>query len=157
MWLKLAFLVVPLAEIALYVLIGRVIGVWLTLAWVILSAAIGIYILKRASRFGTITLDRGMQALGHPLSPLARRVMQILAAILLILPGFLTDTLGLLLLLPPLQTGLIGLLAARITVHRAGAGQGMTVDGDWHEVDPAPDGRLSGPDRADPPSGWTRH
>ncbi len=157
MWLKLAILVVPLVEIALYVLIGRVIGVWLTLAWVVLSAAIGVYILKRASRFGTISFDRGMQALGHPLSPLARRVMQILAAILLILPGFLTDTLGLLLLLPPVQTGLIGLLASRITIHQPGMAQSMTVDGEWHEVDPTPDGQLKGPDRAEPPSDWTRH
>lgn len=157
MWLKLAFLVVPLVEIALYVLIGRVIGVWLTLGWVVLSAVFGIFLLKRASRSGTITFDGGLQALEHPLSPLARRVMQVVAAILLILPGFLTDTLGLLLLLPPVQLALIALLASRISVVRGAGAQSMTVDGDWHEVHPGPDGRLDGPDRTNPPSDWTRH
>jgi UPF0716 protein FxsA len=157
MWLKLAFLVVPLIEIALYVLIGRVIGVWLTLAWVVLSAVLGIFILKRAARFGTITFDGSMQALGQPSSPPAQRVMQILAGVLLILPGFLTDSLGLLLLLPPVQLAIIGLLAARIATFRASGHQGMTVEGDWREVEPGPDGRLNSSDPAGPPSEWTRH
>lgn len=157
MWFKLGLLAVPLVEIALFVLIGGLIGVWLTLAWVILTAALGIILLKRASRLGAITLDRGLQALRLPLSPLAQRVLQVLAGILLILPGFFTDALGLLLLLPPAQFVIIKLLMARLNAARPATRPGAVVEGDWHAVDPDPDSRLRAPDRTDPPSEWTRH
>jgi UPF0716 protein FxsA len=157
MWLKLAFLAVPLVEIALYVVIGGAIGLWPTLAWVVLSGVLGIFILKRAARFGNITFDGSMQALGQPKSQPARRVMQILAGVLLILPGFLTDALGLLLLLPPIQLVIIGLMAKKIAAYSQSGTQSMTVEGVWREVEPEPDGRLNGTDPNSPPSDWTRH
>jgi UPF0716 protein FxsA len=157
MWLKLAFLAVPLVEIALYVVIGGAIGLWPTLAWVVLSAVLGIFILKRASRFGNITFGGSMQALGKPKSQPARRVMQILAGVMLILPGFLTDTIGLLLLFPPIQLVIIGLLASKIAAYGQSRPQGMTVEGDWREVEPGPDGSLNGSDPASQPSDLTRH
>jgi preprotein translocase subunit SecB len=74
---------------------------WATLAWVLLSAVLGVLILKRVARMGAISFDRDVKALRDPMSPIAGRALSILAAGLLILPGFFTDTLGLLLLLPP--------------------------------------------------------
>jgi UPF0716 protein FxsA len=151
MWLMLAVLALPLIEIALFVVVGGSIGLWATLAWVVL-------ILKRVARMGAISFDRDVKALRDPMSPIAGRALTILAAGLLILPGFFTDTLGLLLLLPPVQALLVRVFSRRLrqtaTVHQGS----ITIDGDWVEVDSAPnDDRASGPDAAQPPSGWTRH
>jgi UPF0716 protein FxsA len=49
-----------------------------------------------------------------PLSPIAHQALIGVAAVLLILPGFLTDALGLLFLVPPVRTLLIGVLARRM-------------------------------------------
>ena len=157
MWLMLAVLALPLVEIALFVVVGGAVGLWLTLAWVVASATLGVLILKRVAMKGPISFDRDVRSLRDPLSPIARRALTILASGLLILPGFFTDTLGLLLLLPPVQLLIIGLLAQR--VRRAGTvhpGQ-MTIDGEWSEVSsPAEDRAPVNPTDA-PPSGWTRH
>ena len=71
-------------------------------------------------------LRRGFQeGLHDPLSPLAHRAMVGIAAVLLILPGFFTDALGLLLLLPPVRAVLIRGMASRmrgVVVLRRGSG-----------------------------------
>lgn len=46
MWLLLIILAVPLIEIGLFVQIGGMIGMWATIAWVIVSAGLGIVVLK---------------------------------------------------------------------------------------------------------------
>lgn len=158
MWLLLALVALPLIEIALFVVIGGAIGLWATLAWVVLSAVLGVLILKRVARMGPISFDRDVKSLRDPMSPIAGRALTIVAAGLLILPGFFTDTLGLLLLLPPVQSLLINVFSRRLrksgTVHQAS----VTIEGDWAEVPAAQnDDRAPGADAGQPPSGWTRH
>ncbi|MFN6005839.1 MAG: FxsA family protein, partial [Paracoccaceae bacterium] len=46
MWIILAILAWPLVEIALFVTLGGTLGLWLTLAWVLLTGVIGVLILK---------------------------------------------------------------------------------------------------------------
>lgn len=165
MWLILAILGLPLVEIALFVVIGGAIGLWATLAWVVLSAVVGVLILKRVARLGAISFERDVRALRNPMSPIAGRALMILGAGLLILPGFFTDSLGLLLLLPPVQGVLIRALSRRIRQSGTVRQAGLTIDGDWKDVSPANEA-ASGPSRGDgherpaddtPQSGWTRH
>ena len=73
------------------------------------------------------TLRRGFrEGLQDPLSPLAHRALVGVAAVLLILPGFFTDALGLVLLLPPVRAliikGLAGRMRGVVVMHR---GQGF--------------------------------
>lgn len=120
MWIILAILALPLVEIALFVTLGGALGLWLTLAWVVLTAVAGVLILKSLAARGAI---RGRQDFVEgfrgrlaedPLSPIAHQALIGVAAVLLILPGFFTDAVGLLLLLPFVRTLLIGLLAQRM-------------------------------------------
>ncbi len=153
MWLFLAILAVPLVEIGLFVTLGGAIGLWPTLAWVLVSAALGIFVLKRVALAGSVSLSRDMKEMRDPLSPLAHRVMLVMAGGLLLLPGFFTDALGLLLLLKPGRLGMIALIARRIRVGPAGSVRPADViEGDWSEAD---DDDL--PPRRDQASGWTRH
>lgn len=151
MWIFLLILAVPLVEIGLFVTLGGAIGLWPTLAWVLASAALGIFVLKQVARSGAVSLSRDMQEMRDPLSPLAHRVMLVMAAGLLLLPGFLTDGLGLLLLLKPVRLGVIALIARRIKVAPAGtAASAEVIEGEWTETE-------TPPPHQDQPSGWTRH
>lgn len=152
MWVLLAILAVPLIEIGLFVTLGAAIGLWVTLAWVILTAAFGILVLKGVAMYGAVTLSRDMQELSNPLSPIAHRVMVAMAGGLLILPGFFTDAVGLLLLIPPVRMVLIKLFGWRLRKVMPQAAQPTVIDGEWQEIDPD-----TTPKTAKPPSDWTRH
>ncbi|MGL4235661.1 FxsA family protein [Tabrizicola sp.] len=153
MWIFLLILAVPLVEIALFVTLGGAIGLWPTLAWVLVSAALGIFVLKRVAVSGAVSLRQDMREMRDPLSPLAHRAILVMAAVLLLLPGFFTDALGLLLLLKPVRLGVIALIARRIrVVPMGGTATADVIEGDWSEVK---DSDL--PPRRDQPSGWTRH
>lgn len=174
MWVFLGFLAWPLIEIGLFVEIGGAIGLWPTLAWVLLSAVLGVAILRSQGQEVAMRLRGGLRGI-DPLSPLAHGALRGLAAFLLILPGFLTDAMGLLLLLPPVRMALVAALARRVQM-RAGAEsfdrgaawpeQGRDprepaiLEGEYHEIDPdaaMQDDRHPGPDGPRRPSGWTRH
>lgn len=57
-----------------------------------------------------------------PAAEMVKSVSLVLAGILLLIPGFFTDFLGLLLLLPPLQALLVTKLITRIKIYTPGQG-----------------------------------
>lgn len=152
------FLLWPLVEIALFVVIGGAIGLWSTLLIVIGTGVAGVWILQRLGLRNAERLRREMGRMRDPLGAAGDGVLKALAALLLILPGYLTDGLGLILLLPPVRRVLIGALAQRVGVvsmrsdQPARRSDGIVIDGEFVEVD-----REEAPPRSGPPSGWTRH
>ncbi len=135
MWILLGVLALPLVEIALFVTLGAKLGLWLTLAWVILTAVSGVLLLRGLALGGRETLQRGFQeGLHDPLSPLAHRALAGVGAVFLILPGFFTDVLGLLLLLPPVRGLIIRGMASRM--RGAVVIRGGYVDADRSEGEP---------------------
>jgi len=163
MWLFVLFLGIPLMEIALFVTVGGWIGLWATLAIILGTGFLGVAIIRATGLRAIADLQRSVQAIREPKSPIARQALTMIAGMLLILPGFLTDTLGLLVLLPPLQHLLIRFAASRIVVARAGfASQAHrrhdVLDAEYFEVGPEQDHPPQDrPDNRVPPSGWTRH
>ncbi len=153
MWVFLLILAVPLLEIGLFVQLGGAIGLWPTLAWVLISAALGLMVLKQVGMAGAVSLGRDLRDVRDPLSPLAHRLLLVAAGVFLLLPGFFTDALGLLLLLRPVRAGVIALIARRVGVRpTARQAQAEVIEGEWQEVD---DDEAS--PRRDRPSGWTQH
>lgn len=159
MWVFLAILSVPLIEIGLFVTLGGAIGLWPTLAWVILTAALGILVLKGVAMYGAVTLSRDMNELRDPLSPIAHRVMVVMAGGLLILPGFFTDALGLLLLIPPVRLVLIKLIGRRLAKAGNLSSQAVVIEGEWQEADwqDAAPGTEAPRNQAIPPADRTQH
>lgn len=153
MWLMLALLALPLIEIALFVVIGGAIGLWPTLAWVVLSVVLGVLVLKLVARNGLISFDRDVRSLRDPFSPIAGRALTILGAGFLILPGFFTDFLGLLLLLPPVQDLLVRVFSRRLRETDASRADDITIDGDWSEVSPDTGTRPASSGGEQPPIG----
>jgi UPF0716 protein FxsA len=77
------------------------IDVWPTIGLVMLTAVIGVALLKRQ---GLATLTRGTEKLDQgeiPAREMAEGLLLAVAGALLLTPGFLTDAFGFLLLMPP--------------------------------------------------------
>jgi UPF0716 protein FxsA len=134
-----AFVLVPLVEIGLFVTLGGWLGLWPTLAWVVLSAVLGLSVLRRQGRSAAEVLAE-RRALRH--GALAEGALATLGAVLLVVPGFLTDGVGLVLLVPAVQRALARRMAARVAVVTAAARTarpgpgGDIIDGDCEPVDP---------------------
>ena len=101
--LFLLFVGIPAAEITVFIVVGGEIGVWATIALVILTAMAGSALIRRQ---GLRTLTRAQETLARSELPLEEAfdgICLVAAGALLLTPGFLTDAIGLFLLLPPLR------------------------------------------------------
>jgi len=110
------FLAVPLIEIAFFVVIGNAVGLWPTLAGVLLTAVAGSLILRwqGLSLINEIRASMGQGRL--PARAIADAMMVAIAGLLLLLPGYFSDLIGILLLIPPVRTLLYRFLASRVKV-----------------------------------------
>ncbi|RWL21450.1 MULTISPECIES: FxsA family protein [Mesorhizobium] len=114
--LPLFTLALPLLEIAGFVVVGRQVGALATVGLVLASSIAGALLL-RYQGFGVMTRVRAeMDAGRDPSRQLAHGAMIVLAAILLIIPGFITDIFGILLFLPPVRDLTWRLLKGRIVL-----------------------------------------
>ncbi len=181
MWLIWVFFAIPVIEIALFIQVGGLIGLWPTLALVVLTAVIGSYLMRRQGARALMDVQRSFNELRDPTAPMAHGAMILLAGALLLTPGFFTDTIGFLLLVPGIRDRALKKLASRVHVVSGGFNTSSgfdarargrfgdeVIDGDYTVEDDEPpadasrDGdRLGGPSGAanDPKrgSGWTRH
>ncbi|MFC7332346.1 FxsA family protein [Rhodocista pekingensis] len=126
----LFFLLLPLAEIAGFAWVGSAIGVLPTVLLVVLSALVGIGLLKR---HGIDTLRRAQDRLDRGEPPVQEAfdgLCLALAGLLLVIPGFLSDIAGLLLFLPPVRSWLFGRMnMVVVTTGPAGMRPGGPLDG----------------------------
>ena len=100
-WLVfVALLVVPLAEIALIVAVGRVIGGWQTLALLLVESALGAYLVKREGGKTWQALRAALNTGKMPGRELADAALVLIGGTLLLTPGFLTDIVGFFFILP---------------------------------------------------------
>ncbi len=109
-------LAMPIIEIALFVVVGQAIGLWPTIAAVIGAGLIGAMLLRWQGVQTLMAARRAAAAGQMPAREMANVMLIAIAGFLLLLPGFLSDILALLLLVPPVRTAIIGLFAARMVV-----------------------------------------
>jgi len=158
------FIAVPIIEIAVFIEVGGRIGLWNTVSVVIVTAMIGTWMLRSQ---GLKTLDsarRSMERQEFPVAELFDGICLLIAGVLLLTPGFLTEAFGFLLFMPPVRAGLRVWIwtilqrrgGGRVWVdghdlggdgHHGGQGGGQrggpggslgggTIDGDFHVIDP---------------------
>ena len=139
-WIIIAVLLLPVAEIATFVVVALLIG-W---GWAFLLMAAttlaGFVVLKRAGR-GRLASFRDTVT-SHDAAGIEANTgsfLNVLAGLLLLLPGFLTDLAGALLLLPPLRRACAA--AVRRVMMGSGHSPGRSV------VDLEPDEWKQMPDR----------
>ena len=101
--LLLLFILVPVAELAIFITLGEKIGLFATLGSIILTAFIGAYLTKSQ---GLKALNNYQQALAQgklPHEEVMDGLMILIAGAVLLTPGFLTDAIGFSLLIPPFR------------------------------------------------------
>lgn len=115
-----------LAEIALFILVGKAIGVLATLGLVLAAIVAGALILRSLGAKTVEKVRADLSVRRVPARPIAEGAATAVAAVLLIVPGFLSDMLGLLLLIPGVREGLWRWMARRVRVVSVG---GTAADG----------------------------
>ncbi len=110
------FIVLPIAEMALLIQVGSVIGVLNTIGLVLLTAVIGAWLLRQQ---GLATLLRANERLNSgelPAREVAEGLILAVGGALLLTPGFITDGVGFLCLLPGSRHWLAGQALKRMVV-----------------------------------------
>jgi len=137
--LALIFIGMPLLEIAVFIQVGGAIGVWPTIGLTVATALAG-SLLLRAQGLTTLMRARAQMDSGQlPAREMFEGVCLVLAGALLLVPGFVTDALGLLLFFPPFRELLRVLIARHIAAKAARGEARIFVAG--VEVDPRRGGR----------------
>lgn len=112
--LFLSLLWLPVLEIYLLIQVGGVIGAVPTIALVVFTAMLGALLLRHQ---GLVVLLQRVQQLAQqgevPTAAMLEGVVILVAGVLLLLPGFFTDVLGLLGLVPPLRHVLVAAILRR--------------------------------------------
>jgi UPF0716 protein FxsA len=120
-------LAVPLAEIAAFVVIGGQIGVWATLGMVLLTAIIGSFLLRWQGIGLFNRINAELRANRVPGRELVHGVMILVAGVLLLTPGFVTDSLGFLLFVPGIRDLVWRFAKDRVVVQTMSSGFGNTT------------------------------
>jgi UPF0716 protein FxsA len=155
MWLLLLFIGVPLLEIALFIQVGGLLGLWPTLAIVLATAVAGTVLVRRQGLEQLRAVQTSFERLSDPTRPLAHGVMVLASGLLLLTPGFFTDAVGFALLVPAVRDAVMRAVRSRVTVQSFQMGPRPdrappprpsedVVEGDYVELP-----------RREGPSGWT--
>jgi UPF0716 protein FxsA len=99
--LLLLFIVVPIAELAILIQVGQLIGVWWTIALLIADAVLGSMLARSQGRAAWRRFNEALQSGRPPARETLDGALVLFGGALLLTPGFLSDLLGVLLLLPP--------------------------------------------------------
>jgi len=166
-----AFIALPLIEIWVFIEIGAEIGAFSTIAVCVLTAVVGMAML-RAQGFATLMRARSQMDEGIlPAKELFDGLCLLVAGAFLLTPGFVTDIFGFLLLVPAFRGFLRALVGRRLETHatvhvgpelgggggggapRRGPRGGTVIEGEFEEVDPDADtpDTNGGDGRDDPP------
>jgi UPF0716 protein FxsA len=138
------FIVVPIAELAVIIQVGELLGFWWTLALLIADSVLGSMLMRSQGRAAWGRFTTAVQAGRPPAREVADGVLIIFGGALLLTPGFISDFVGLLFLLPPTRAMIRRLFLrqamARLVVTFPGPGMGPRppggdVDGTAVELD----------------------
>jgi UPF0716 protein FxsA len=99
--LVVAFILVPLAELAVLIAVGNWIGLVPTLILLLAVSVAGAWLAKREGLAAWRRLQLALAQGRMPTVEVTDGALILLAGALLLTPGFLSDVLGILLLLPP--------------------------------------------------------
>jgi len=104
--LFLMFIAVPLIELALLIKIGEVIGILATVGLVIITAVIGVSLLRMQGVMALRKAQESLQAGRPPIDSVVEGVCLLVAGAFLLTPGLLTDSVGFLLLVPQVRSAI---------------------------------------------------
>ena len=140
--LLLAMIGVPILEIAMFIEVGGRIGLWSTIAIVILTAVIGTALLRFQGLATLFRASEALQAGQFPMTEVFDGLCLVVAGALLLTPGFFTDAVGFLLFVPPLRAAIRRFLGrylvesgrVHMTTNTPPAAGPSTIEGEFSDV-----------------------
>ena len=166
MWLFFIFISIPLIEIILFVQLGSLIGLWLTLLTVLITAIIGTIMVRAQGLAAVSRLQSSFSRLENPSEPLANGAMILISGALLLTPGFLTDAIGFAFLIPAVRLNVYRYMRNKFSVqqfHMGTRSRPLSTDHSPYRHDEAHDILNGDYEDVTPkasetkPSGWTKH
>lgn len=124
----LLFMLIPFFEMWILIEVGGWIGALPTIGLVVLTATIGLSLLKQQGLSTLLRARRKMDEGAIPASELVSGVMIAVGGALLLTPGFVTDALGFALLIPQTRQWLLFKLIDRYR-------DKIVIEGEFHRVD----------------------
>ena len=124
----LLFMLIPIVEMWILIEVGGWIGALPTIGLVVLTATIGLSLLKQQGLSTLMRARRKMDEGAIPASELVSGVMIAVGGALLLTPGFVTDALGFALLIPQTRQWLLFKLIDRYR-------DKIVIGGEFHRVD----------------------
>ncbi|MTI18512.1 FxsA family protein [Rhodobacteraceae bacterium RKSG542] len=149
-----AFILLPTIEIYLFIEVGSEIGAIPTILLTVATAAAGSLMLRHQGLSLLMRMRSEMDAGRVPGDELMQGALIVVAAIMLLIPGFFTDAIGLLLFIPPVRAAVGRFLAARVDMrtvniktsqsYKRDSGVVDLDEGEWSSSEDR-DGRRNGP------------
>jgi UPF0716 protein FxsA len=99
----LILVALPLIEIAVMIKVGQWIGFWPAFGLVVATFIVGSLVLGRSGFTSALRVREALERGEPPVAAMVDSAMVVVAAILLITPGFIADVVGLALLIPPIR------------------------------------------------------
>ncbi|WP_417449155.1 FxsA family protein [Kordiimonas sp.] len=126
----LLILAVPVVELSILIDIGGEIGAFPTVALCLLTAGVGLTIVRQQGLATLQSIQKQDQRIG---TSIVHGFFLALAGVFLLIPGFVTDIIGGLLLVPPLRLWLGRGIARWVTVHKADTMQrgNIVIEGEF--------------------------
>ena len=120
--LLLMFIFVPIIEIGLFISVGGYLGLWPTIALVLITAFVGASLVRSQGLQTLMSVQNRLQQGELPAQQILEGVMLAVSGVLLLTPGFMTDALGMLVLLPAPRAAMAKYLMSKMTVQSVGGG-----------------------------------
>lgn len=136
-WLLLA---APLVELWFIIRVGSSIGAISTIFLLVAAGVIGMSLLRQQSLATLLRVDQRLQMGELPAAEILEGFLLTLTAILLIIPGFITDILAIPLLLPPLRRRMAARMIRSSYYHQHYPGPERSaspdiIEGEWRRED----------------------
>ncbi len=138
----------PLLELIVLVQVGGKIGFWWTLTIILLTAILGMAIIVQNGTNAAVRVQQAIQRGEPPLAPMVDSAMVVVAGVLLVTPGVMADTIGLLMLVPVVRGFLARGLGRTLFGNFAVGASTAHGDGRFDERDPRtgrPSATTAGP------------
>ncbi|AUH02295.1 FxsA family protein [Pectobacteriaceae bacterium CE70] len=139
-------------EVSIFIRVAEVFGVAMTLLLVVFTSCVGVSLVRNQGMRTFLQMQQKLEAGESPAVEMVKSVSLVLAGFLLLLPGFFTDFLGLMLLLPPVQKHLTLKLMPHLYIWRARSGtgtgtgtsgsEGNTFEGEYQRKDKEHNDRI---------------
>ncbi len=133
--LFLLIILIPIVEIYLFIKVGSVIGAFTTISLIFLTAILGVYYVKYE---GFNTLRSGLSQLVRnetPFYEILSGAALAFSALLLILPGFVTDFIGLILVFPITRKLILGSLSKKYESKNKKSKNKNFIEGEFEDIE----------------------